>query len=216
MIYCLYPILTNQRSERVAKKRRGAYRLNGVGTRVEQHAERAVRLAKMDAMEAKIHACQSLSFLKRRAPEQFEKLIEDAELSKLYERFEEKNLARQAAAATQIVWISRTGEVAAERRRRKLSLNGEGTPCEQHIDRVKRLWSVLLERNHNLHQARTRKAFAESMKWLEENEPNAFQTLIESLKDRTNGDDAYFIYVRHELTQTKKAFEAENGKQGIG
>lgn len=200
----------------MAKKRRGAYRLNGVGTRVEQHAERAVRLAKMDAMEAKIHACQSLSFLKRRAPEQFEKLIEDAELSKLYERFEEKNLARQAAAATQIVWISRTGEVAAERRRRKLSLNGEGTPCEQHIDRVKRLWSVLLERNHNLHQARTRKAFAESMKWLEENEPNAFQTLIESLKDRTNGDDAYFIYVRHELTQTKKAFEAENGKQGIG
>ena len=198
----------------MAKKRRGAYRLNGVGTRVEQHAERAVRLAKMDAMEAKIHACQSLSFLKRRAPEQFEKLIEDAELSKLYERFEEKNLARQAAAATQIVWISRTGEVAAERRRRKLSLNGEGTPCEQHIDRVKRLWSVLLERNHNLHQARTRKAFAESMKWLEENEPNAFQTLIESLKDRTNGDDAYFIYVRHELTQTKKAFEAENGKQG--
>ena len=200
----------------MAKKRRGAYRLNGVGTRVEQHAERAVRLAKMEAMEAKIHACQSLSFLKRRAPEQFEKLIEDAELSKLYERFEEKNLARQAAAATQIVWISRTGEVAAERRRRKLSLNGEGTPCEQHIDRVKRLWSVLLERNHNLHQARTRKAFAESMKWLEENEPNAFQTLIESLKDRTNGDDAYFIYVRHELTQTKKAFEAENGKQGIG
>lgn len=183
---------------------------------MEQHAERAVRLAKMEAMEAKIHACQSLSFLKRRAPEQFEKLIEDAELSKLYERFEEKNLARQAAAATQIVWISRTGEVAAERRRRKLSLNGEGTPCEQHIDRVKRLWSVLLERNHNLHQARTRKAFAESMKWLEENEPNAFQTLIESLKDRTNGDDAYFIYVRHELTQTKKAFEAENGKQGIG
>ena len=197
----------------MAKKRRGAYRLNGVGTRVEQHAERAVRLAKMDAQEAKIHACQSLSFLKRRAPEQFEKLIEDAELSQIYERFEEKNLARRAAAA-RIVWAPRTGEVAAERRRRKLSLNGEGTPCEQHIDRVKRLWSVLLERNHNLHQARTRKAFAESMKWLEENEPNAFQTLLESLKDRTNGDDAYFIYVRHELTQTKKAFEAENGKQG--
>lgn len=197
----------------MAKKRRGAYRLNGVGTRVEQHAERAVRLAKMDAQEAKIHACQSLSFLKRRAPEQFEKLIEDAELSQLYERFEEKNLARRAAAA-RIVWVPRTGEVAAERRRRKLPLNGEGTPCEQHIDRVKRLWSVLLERNHNLHQARTRKAFAESMKWLEENEPNAFQTLLESLKDRTNGDDAYFIYVRHELTQTKKAFEAENGKQG--
>ncbi len=197
----------------MAKKRRGAYRLNGVGTRVEQHAERAVRLAKMDAQEAKIHACQSLSFLKRRAPEQFEKLIEDAELSQIYERFEEKNLARRAAAE-RIVWVPRTGEVAAERRRRKLSLNGEGTPCEQHIDRVKRLWSVLLERNHNLHQARTRKAFAQSMQWLEENEPNAFQTLLESLKDRTNGDDAYFIYVRHELTQTKKAFEAENGKQG--
>ena len=192
----------------MAKKRRGAYRLNGVGTRVEQHAERAVRLAKMDTPQAKTHACESLSFLKQRAPEKFETLIEDAKLSQLYEGFEQKKRAREEAA--RIVWVPRTGEVAAERRRRKLSLNGEGTPSEQHIDRIKRLWSVLMERNHNLYQARTRKAFAESMKWLEENEPNAFQTLIESLGERTNGDDAYFIYVRHELTQVKKAFEAAN------
>ena len=193
----------------MAKKQRGAYSLSREGTRVEQHAERVVRLAKMDAPQAKIHAYESLSFLKQRAPERFETLIEDAELSQLYEGFEEKKRAREAAAA-RIVWVPRTGEVAAERRRRKLSLNGEGTPSEQHIDRIKRLWSVLMERNHNLYQARTRKAFAESMKWLEENEPNAFQTLIESLGERTNGDDAYFIYVRHELTQAKKAFEAAN------
>ena len=42
----------------------------------------------------------------------------------------------------------------AERKRRKLALNGEGTLTEQHIDRVKRLWSVLRERNHNMYQYR--------------------------------------------------------------
>ena len=201
----------------MAKKRRGAYSLSGVGTRVEQHAERVVRLAKLDAAQAKIHAYESLSFLKQRAPEQFETLMGDSEISQLYERLEAKKRERadawRVARAPRVVRAPRTGEVAAERRRRKLSLNGEGTLCEQHIDRVKRLWSVLMERNHNMYQARTRKAFAESMRWLEENEPDAFQTLIESLGERTNGEDAYFIYVRHELTQTRKAFEAETANR---
>ena len=192
-------------------KKRGAYRLSGVGTRVEQHAERVVRLAKMDVPQAQIHAYESLSILKERAPERFDTLMGDAVVSKLYEGFELKKQARREAVRN--VRQPPIGAIAAERRRRKLSLNGEGTPCEQHTDRVKRLWSVLMESNHNLYQARTRKAFAESMKWLEENEPSAFQTLIESLSERTNGDDAYFIYIRHELTQAQKAFEVANGKQ---
>ena len=107
------------------------------------------------------------------------------------------------------------GAVSAERKRRKLALNDEGTLSEQHIDRVKRLWSVLLETNHNMYQYKTRVAFAESMRWLEENKPNRFLTVLESLEDMTNGDDAYFIFIRHELNQTQKQVAAEREKQDI-
>ncbi len=194
----------------MSKKRRGTYKLSGVGTRVEQHAERVVRLAKMDAPQAKIHAYESLSILKQRAPGRFNTLMADSVILTLYEGFEEKKRARREAV--RVAPEPRTGAVAAERRRRRLSLNGAGTPCEQHTDRVNRLWSVLLEGNHNLYQARTREAFAESMKWLEENEPDAFQTLIESLAEMPTGEDAYFIYICYELRQVQKAFEAANGK----
>ena len=53
------------------------------------------------------------------------------------------------------------------------------------------------------------------MKWLEENEPNTFLNLLESLDDMPNGDDAYFIFVRHELNQAQKQVAAAHEKIDI-
>lgn len=199
-------------------KKRGKYSLNGVGTRIEQHAERVVRLVKMNCPQADTHVYESLLLIKQRDSDRFKTLMAEPTIAKLYEQHHMRKQVRQQArlaASTQPqshVPAKRTGAVSAERRRRKLALNGEGTLSEQHIDRVNRLWSVLLERNHNMYQYRTRTAFAESMQWLEENEPKSFQILIESLQDMSNGDDAYFIYIRHKLNQVQKEVAASNIK----
>ncbi len=204
-------------------KKRGKYSLNGVGTRIEQHAERVARLAKMNSPHADTHAYESLLLIKQRDADRFQTLMAEPVVAKLYERIQTRQQKRQqkrqraqGAAPTQSQSnppVERTGAVSAERRRRKLALNGEGTLSEQHMDRVTRLWSVLLESNHNMYQYRTRVAFADSMQWLEENEPKTFQMLIESFEDMSNGDDAYFIYIRHKLNQVQKEVAASSIEQ---
>ena len=198
-------------------KKRGTFKLNGVGTKMEQHAERVLRLVKLNSPNADPLAYESLLFLERRDPERFKTLMTEATVAALHDRFDTRRKAREqamseASAAAQVHQATKRGEASAERKRRKLALNGEGTPSEQHIDRVKRLWSVLLESNHNMYQYKTRVAFAESMRWLEENESNRFLTLLESLEDMSNDDDAYFIFVRHELNQTQKQVAASHEK----
>ncbi len=202
-------------------KKRGAFKLNGVGTKMEQHAERVLRLVKLNSPNADPLAYESLLFLERRDPERFKTLMTDESVAALHARFDTGRKAREQAmleAREQAMLETRAAAQAqqeakrGERKRRKLALNGEGTLSEQHIDRVQRLWSVLLEKNHNMHQYRTRVAFAESMHWLEENEPNRFLTLLESLEDMSNGDDAYFIFIRHELNQTQKQVAASHEK----
>ena len=205
-------------------KKRGTLSLNGVGTKVEQHAERVLRLVKLNSPQADPLVYDSLSFLERRDPERFQTVMTEAAVAELYNRFNARREAReQAAAETRAAEqaqrkIEREAAKAereaarAERKRRKLALSDEGSLCEQHIDRVKRLWSVLLEKNHNMYQYRTRVAFAESMRWLEENEPDRFSRLLESLEDMSNGDDAYFIFIRHELNQTRKQVAASQEK----
>lgn len=196
-------------------KKRGKFRLNGVGTKVEQHAERVLRLVKLDSPNADPLAYASLLFLETRDPEKFKTLMSEAEVAALYDRFKTRKKARKQTeldTVEQTQQKTKRGEVSAERRRRKLALNAEGTLSEQHVDRVKRLWSVLLERNHNMYQYKTRVAFAESMQWLEENELSTFLTLLESLEDMSNGDDAYFIFLRHELNQVQKRVAASHEK----
>ena len=196
-------------------KKRGKFRLNGVGTKIEQHAERVLRLVKLDSPNADPLAYASLLFLKTRDPEKFKTLMSEAGVAALYDRFKTRKKARKQAkldTVEQTQQKAKRGEVSAERRRRKLALNGEGTLSEQHVDRVERLWSVLLERNHNMYQYKTRVAFAVSMQWLEENELNTFLTLLESLEDMSNGDDAYFIFLRHELNQVQKRVAASHEK----
>ena len=197
-------------------KKRGKFRLNGVGTKVEQHAERVLRLVKLNSPHADPLAYASLLFLKNRDPEEFKTLMAEAMVAALYDRFKTREKAAKLdTAAKQARQKPKRGAVSAERRRRKLALNGEGTLSEQHIDRVKRLWSVLLEKNHNMYQYKTRVAFAESMKWLEENEPNGFSELHESLEAMSNGDDAYFIFLRHELNQIRKQVAASHEKMDM-
>ena len=205
-------------------KKRGTLSLNGVGTKIEQHAERVLRLVKLNSPQADPLVYASLLFLEERDPERFKTVMTEAAVAELYNRFSARRKARgRAAAKTRVtnqaqLKIEREAARAereaakAERKRRKLALSGEGSLCEQHIDRVERLWSVLLEKNHNMHQYRTRVAFAESMRWLEENEPNSFSGLLESLEDMSNGDDAYFIFIRHELNQTRKQVAASQEK----
>ena len=200
-------------------KKRGKFSLNGVGTKMEQHAERVLRLVKLNSPDADPLAYASLLLLKNRDLERFKTLMAEAMVTALYDRFKTRGKAREEArldtAAEQTRQKTERGEVSAERRRRKLALNGEGTLSEQHIDRIKRLWSVLLESNHNMYQYRTRVAFAESMQWLEENEPNTFLKLLESLEDMSNGDDAYFIFLRHELNQVQKRIAASHEKMDM-
>ncbi len=197
-------------------KKRGKFRLNGVGTKVEQHAERVLRLVKLNSPHADPLAYASLLFLKSRDPEGFKTLMAEAMVAALYDRFKTREKAAKLdTAAQQARQKPKRGEVSAERRRRKLALDGSGTLSEQHIDRVKRLWSVLLEKNHNMYQYKTRVAFAESMKWLEKNEPNRFSELLESLEDMSNGDDAYFIFLRHELNQIQKQVAASREKMDM-
>ncbi|MDE0682339.1 MAG: hypothetical protein OXI63_05435 [Candidatus Poribacteria bacterium] len=199
-------------------KKRGEFSLNGIGTKMEQHAERVLRLVKLDSPHADPLAYASLLFLETRDPERFKTLMSEAIVAALYDRFKTRRKAREQArldAAAQTQPETKRGEVSAERRRRKLALNGEGTLSEQHVDRVKRLWSVLLERNHNMYQYKTRVAFAASMQWLEKNELKTFLTLLESLEDMSNGDDAYFIFLRHELNQIQKRVAASHTKIGL-
>ena len=200
-------------------KKRGKFSLNGVGTKMEQHAERVLRLVKLNSPHADPLAYASLLFLRDRDPERFKTLMTEAIVAALYDRFKTRGKARKAArldaSAEQTQQKTERGAVSAERRRRKLALNGEGALSEQHIDRVKRLWSVLLEKNHNMYQYKTRVAFAESMKWLEENEPNRFSDLLELLEDMSNGDDAYFIFLRHELNQIQKQVAASHEKMDM-
>ncbi|MXV73098.1 hypothetical protein F4Z99_02335 [Candidatus Poribacteria bacterium] len=196
-------------------KKRGKFSLNGVGTKMEQHAERVLRLVKLGSPHADPLAYASLLFLETRDPERFKTLMSEAMVAALYDRFKTRRKAREQArvdAAEQTQPETKRGEVSAERRRRKLALNDEGTLTEQHVDRVKRLWSVLLERNHNMYQYKTRVAFAASMQWLEENQLKTFLTLLESLEDMSNGDDAYFIFLRHELNQIQKRVAASHAK----
>ena len=196
-------------------KKRGKFRLNGVGTKIEQHAERVLRLVKLDSPNADPLAYASLLFLETRDPEKFKTLMSEAGVAALYDRFKTRKKAREQVkldTVEQTQQKTKRGEVSAERRRRKLALSSEGTLSEQHVDRVKRLWSVLLERNHNMYQYKTRVAFAASMQWLEENELNTFLTLLESLEDMSNGDDAYFIFLRHELNQVQKRVAASHEK----
>lgn len=197
-------------------KKRGKFSLNGVGTKTEQHAERVLRLVKLDSPHADPLVYASLLFLETRDPERFKTLMSEATVAAIYDRFKTRRKARNQAKLNTAVERTqpetKRGEVSAERRRRKLALNGEGALSEQHVDRVKRLWSVLLERNHNMYQYKTRVAFAESMRWLEANELNTFLTLLESLEDMSNGDDAYFIFLRHELNQIQKRVAASHEK----
>lgn len=196
-------------------KKRGKFRLNGVGTKIEQHAERVLRLVKLDSPNADPLAYASLLFLETRDPERFKTLMSEAMVAVLYDRFKTRKKVREQTkldTVEQTQQKTKRGEVSAERRRRKLALSDEGTLSEQHVDRVKRLWSVLLERNHNMYQYKTRVAFAESMQWLEENELSTFLTLLESLEDMSNGDDAYFIFLRHELNQIQKRVAASHEK----
>ena len=198
-------------------KKRGKLRLNGVGTKTEQHAERVLRLATLNSPNADPLAYESLLYVERRDPEKFKTVMIEPAVAALYARFDAQRKAREQAlledyAAREEQQAAERVAAKAERKRRKLALNGEGTLTEQHINRVKRLWSVLRERNHNMYQYRTRVAFAESMKWLEENETNTFLNLLESLDDMPNGDDAYFIFVRHELNQAQKQVAAAHEK----
>ena len=196
-------------------KKRGKFSLNGVGTKMEQHAERVLRLVKLDSPHADPLAYASLLFLETRDLERFKTLMSETMVAALYDRFKTRRKVREQArldAVEQTQPETKRGEVSAERRRRKLALNDEGTLTEQHVDRVKRLWSVLLERNHNMYQYKTRVAFAASMQWLEENELKTFLTLLESLEDMANGDDAYFIFLRHELNQIQKRVAASHAK----
>jgi hypothetical protein len=195
-------------------KKRGTFSLSGVGTKMEQHAERVLRLVKLNSPHADTLVYESLLFLEQRDPERFKTLMTEATVAVLYDRFDTRRKARKQATSGTGVTAQRPqrGAVSAERKRRKLALNGEGILSEQHIDRVKRLWSVLLESNHNMYQYKTRVAFAESMRWLEENEPKKFLTFLESLEDMANGDDAYFIFIRHELNQTQKQVAASHEK----
>lgn len=195
-------------------KKRGKFRLNGVGTKIEQHAERVLRLVKLNSRHADPLAYASLLFLETRDPERFKTLMLEVPVAALYDRLTRKKARTQAKldTAKQTQQKTKRGAVSAERRRRKLALSGEGTLSEQHVDRVKRLWSVLLERNHNMYQYKTRVAFAESMRWLKENELRTFLTLLESLEDMSNGDDAYFIFLRHELNQIQKRVAASHEK----
>ena len=201
-------------------KKRGKFRLNGVGTKTEQHAERALRLVKLNSPNGDPLAYESLLYVERRDPEKFKTIIVEPAVAALYDRFDARRKAREPAilddhAAREAQRAAERITAKAERKRRKLALNGEGTLTEQHIDRVERLWSVLRERNHNMYQYRTRVAFAESMRWLEENEPNTFLKLLESLEDMSNGDDAYFIFVRHELNQAQKQVAAAHEKMEL-
>lgn len=199
-------------------KKRGKFRLNGVGTKIEQHAERVLRLVKLKSRNADPLAYASLLFLETRDPEKFKTLMSEVPVAALYDRFKTRKKARKQVeldTAEQTQQKTKRGEVSAERRRRKLALSGEGTLSEQHVDRVKRLWSVLLERNHNMYQYKTRVAFAESMRWLEENELSTFLVLLESLEDMSNGDDAYFIFLRHELNQIQKRVAASHEKKDL-
>ena len=199
-------------------KKRGKFRLNGVGTKIEQHAERVLRLVKLNSRNADPLAYASLLFLETRDPEKFKTLMSEVPVAALYDRFKTRKKARKQVeldTAEQTQQKTKRGEVSAERRRRKLALSGEGTLSEQHVDRVKRLWSVLLERNHNMYQYKTRVAFAESMRWLEENELSTFLVLLESLEDMSNGDDAYFIFLRHELNQIQKRVAASHEKKDL-
>ena len=198
-------------------KKRGTFSLSGVGTKMEQHAERVLRLVKLNSPHADPFVYESLLLLEQRDPERFKTLMTEATVAVLYDQFDARRKARKQATSGTGVTAQRPqrGAVSAERKRRKLALNGEGTLSEQHIDRVKRLWSVLLESNHNMYQYKTRVAFAESMRWLEENEPNRFLMFLESLEDMTNGDDAYFIFIRHELNQTQKQVAASHEKQDM-
>ncbi|MCY3740561.1 MAG: hypothetical protein OXH00_06030 [Candidatus Poribacteria bacterium] len=185
---------------------------------MEQHAERVLRLVKLDSPHADPLAYASLLFLETRDPERFKTLMSEVMVAALYDRFKTRRKARGQAtldAAEQTQPGTKRGEVSAERRRRKLALNGEGTLSEQHVDRVQRLWSVLLKRNHNMYQYKTRVAFAASMQWLEENELKTFLTLLESLEDMSNGDDAYFIFLRHELNQIQKRVVASHAKMDL-
>ncbi|RKU24987.1 hypothetical protein C6499_15770 [Candidatus Poribacteria bacterium] len=195
-------------------KKRGKFRLNGVGTKIEQHTERVLRLVKLNSRNADPLAYASLLFLETRDPERFKTLMSEVPVAALYDRLTRKKARTQAKLDTgeQTQQKTKRGAVSAERRRRKLALSGEGTLSEQHVDRVKRLWSVLLERNHNMYQYKTRVAFAESMRWLEENELSTFLMLLESLEDMSNGDDAYFIFLRHELNQIQKRVAASHEK----
>ena len=200
--------------------KRGKFSLNRVGTKTEQHAERALRLAKLNSPNADPLAYESLLYVERRDPEKFKTVMMEPAVAALYDRFDARRKAREQAilddyAARETQRAAESVAAKVERKRRKLALNGEGTLTEQHIDRVERLWSVLRERNHNMYQYRTRVAFAESMKWLEENEPNTFLNLLESLDDMPNGDDAYFIFVRHELNQAQKQVAAAHEKIDI-
>ena len=201
-------------------KKRGKFSLNRVGTKTEQHAERALRLVELNSPNADPLAYESLLYVERRDPEKFKAVMMEPAVAALYDRFDARRKAREQAilddyAARETQRAAESVAAKVERKRRKLALNGEGTLTEQHIDRVERLWSVLRERNHNMYQYRTRVAFAESMKWLEENEPNTFLNLLESLDDMPNGDDAYFIFVRHELNQVQKQVAAAHEKIDI-
>ena len=194
--------------------------MNRVGTKTEQHAERALRLVELNSPNADPLAYESLLYVERRDPEKFKAVMMEPAVAALYDRFDARRKAREQAilddyAARETQRAAERVAAKAERKRRKLALNSEGTLTEQHIDRVERLWSVLRERNHNMYQYRTRVAFAESMKWLEENEPNTFLNLLESLDDMPNGDDAYFIFVRHELNQVQKQVAAAHEKIDI-
>ena len=198
-------------------KKRGKFSLNGVGTRVEQHAERVLRLVQLEAPQADPLAYASLLFLETRDPEKFKTLMSEALVASLYERYKTRGKGRgraklDAAETEQSEQAPKPSKASTERSRRKLALSGAGTLSEQHVDRVTRLWSVLLERNHNMYQYKTRVAFSESMQWLEANKPETFFTLLDSLGIMSNGDDAYFIFLRHQLNQMRKQVAASNEK----
>ncbi|MDE0014798.1 MAG: hypothetical protein OXU51_01335, partial [Candidatus Poribacteria bacterium] len=59
-------------------KKRGKFSLNGVGTKMEQHAERVLRLVKLGSPHADPLAYASLLFLETRDPERFKTLMSEA------------------------------------------------------------------------------------------------------------------------------------------
>ena len=78
-------------------KKRGTFSLSGVGTKMEQHAERVLKLVKLNSHEAGGLAYASLLLLEQRDSEKFKTLMTEATIAALYDQFDTRRKAREQA-----------------------------------------------------------------------------------------------------------------------